>query len=69
MSVTFTSLIVLSSKGLQLQQFLKQMLAYFIDGTDMSLSSFDRKKKDHGYAALLENQKSDMASSHQIKSL
>ncbi len=33
----------------------------------MSISSFDRKKKDEGYAALLENQTNDMASSHQIK--
>ena len=67
MSVTFTSFIVISSKGLQLQQFLKQILAYFIDGTDMSISGFDRKKNDKGYAALLESQKCDMASSHQIK--
>lgn len=67
MSLTLTSFIILNSKGLQLQQFLKQILAYFIDGTDMSISSFDRKKKDEGYAALLENQKNDMASSHQIK--
>ena len=50
-----------------MQQFLKQMLAFFIDGTDMSISGFDRKKKDKGYAALLENHASDMASSHQIK--
>ena len=67
MSATFTSFIVKNSKGLQLQQFLKQILAYFIDGTDMSISGFDRKKNDNGYAALLENQKCDMASSHQIK--
>jgi hypothetical protein len=67
MSVHFNSLLVINSKGLQLQQFLKQMLAYFIDGTDMSISGFDRKKKDKGYAALLENQTNDMASSHQIK--
>ena len=67
MTATFTAFLVINSKGLQLQQFLKQMFAYFIDGTDMSISSFDRKKKDTGYSALLENQTSDMASSHQIK--
>lgn len=67
MSVNLTSLLVINSKGLQLQQFIKQMLAFFIDGTDMSISGFDRKKKDKGYAALLENHTSDMASSHQIK--
>jgi len=67
MSVNLTSLLVINSKGLQLQQFIKQMLAFFIDGTDMSISGFDRKKRDKGYAALLENHASDMASSHQIK--
>lgn len=46
MSATFTSVLVINSKGLQLQQFLNQMFAYFIDGTDMAMSGFDRKKKD-----------------------
>ena len=55
------------SKGLGLQQFLKQMFAYFIDGTDMSISGFDRKKEDKGYTAILENRREEMASSHQIK--
>ncbi len=59
--------LIFGNKGLSLQQFLKQMFAYFIDGTDMSISSFDEKKKDKGYAAILENTKNDMASSHQIK--
>ncbi len=36
--------IIFYNKGLGLQQFLKQMFAYFIDGTDMSISSFDKKK-------------------------
>lgn len=59
--------LVIGAKGLGLQQFLKQMFAYFIDGTDMSISSFDSKKTDKGYAAILENTEADMASSHQIK--
>ena len=59
--------VIFFNKGLQLQQFLKQMIAFFIDGTDMSISSFDQKKKDKGYAAVLENQEKEMASSHQIK--
>jgi hypothetical protein len=33
----------------------------------MSISSFDKMKKDEGYSALLENKTSEMASSHQIK--
>ena len=61
------SMIVIHSKGLKLQQFLKQIFAFFIDGTDMSMSSFDSKKKDEGYAALLENKTTELASSQQIK--
>ena len=56
-----------NSKGLQLQQFLKQIFAYFLDGTDMSMTGFDTKKNDQGYAAILENKLSEMASSHQMK--
>ena len=63
----FSSFLTISSKGLQLQQFIKQMLAFFIDGTSMTMSGFDSKKRDVGYAALLENQVTEMASSHQIK--
>ena len=59
--------IVFGSKGLGLQQFLKQMFAYFMDGTDMSISGFDNKKKDKGYTSVLENTENEMASSHQIK--
>jgi len=67
MSATLAPFILVSGKGLRLEQFLKQIFAFFIDGTDMTMSGFDRKKKDEGYAALLENQTSEMASSHQIK--
>lgn len=56
-----------SNKGLQLRGFLKQMFAFFIDGTDMSISGFDQRKEDEGYASLLENSIDKMASSHQIK--
>jgi len=56
-----------SSKGLSCRQFVKQLTAWFIDGTDMSMSSFDRRKHDEAYAALLENQPDQMATSHQIK--
>jgi len=57
----------ISSKGLSLYQFIKQMLAYFIDGTYMSMESFNDRKKDIGYTALLENKEESMGSSHQIK--
>ncbi len=56
-------------KELGLQQFLKQMFAFFFDGTDMSISGFDKKKTDKGYAAILENTVQNMAFSHQIKQM
>jgi hypothetical protein len=62
-----SSSIVLSGKGLTLQRFLKQIFAFFIDGSNMSISGFDLRKSDEGYAALLENKTDELASSHQIK--
>ncbi len=56
-----------SKKGLSLFQFIKQMIAFIINGTYMSISSFDTYKQDAGYTALLENKPEEMASSHQIK--
>ena len=66
-SGTILSKLTKSNKGLQLRGFLKQMFAFFIDGTDMSISGFDQRKEDEGYASLLENRIDEMASSHQIK--
>jgi len=66
-SGTINSLLFKNRKGLQLQQFLKQIIAFFIDGTNMSISGFDQIKEDDGYAALLECRKDHLASSHQIK--
>jgi hypothetical protein len=56
-----------SQKGLSLFQFIKQMIAFIINGTYMSMASFDKYKQDAGYTALLENKPEEMASSHQIK--
>ena len=56
-----------SKKGLTLNQFVKQIMAFFIYGTDMTIAGFDRKRNDESYAAVLENTKEDMASSHQMK--
>jgi DDE family transposase len=66
-SNTIISFLTVNNKGLQLKQFLKQIFAFFIDGTNMSISGFDILKNDEGYTAILENQSSEMASSHQIK--
>jgi hypothetical protein len=41
-----------SSKGLSTVQFAKQLFAYFIDGTDMSMKSFDRRKDDEASCCL-----------------
>lgn len=60
-------LIFKNNKGLGLQQFVKQIIAFFIDGTNMSISNFDRLKKDEGYAAMMECKADQLASSHQIK--
>ena len=66
-SGSILSLVSKSNKGLQLQQFLKQIFAFFMDGTHMAISGFDQSKGDEGYAALLECKTDQMASSHQIK--
>ncbi len=41
----FNRLDIFITKGLQLQQFMKQVIAFFIDGTDMSIAGFDKRKK------------------------
>ena len=56
-----------SLKGISCHQFIKQLFAFFIDGTDTSMKSFDRRKTDYAYAALLETTPDKLASSHQMK--
>lgn len=67
LSSTISDKISSNNKGLQTNQFLKQIIAFFIDGTDCTMSSFDSKKQNKSYSTLLENTKTEMASSHQIK--
>ena len=43
------------------------MFAYFIDGTDMSISGFDKKKTDNGYACVLENTENNIRTTDPIK--
>jgi len=66
-SNTLINLIFKNNKGLQLNQFLKQMFAFCMDGTNTAISHFDQLKTDEGYAALLENTTEELASSHQTK--
>jgi len=54
-------------KGLNLYHFVRQVLAFFIDGTNRALLHFDNLKNDQGYAAILETEPALLASSHQIK--
>jgi len=35
-----------SGKGLSLYQFIKQLFAHFVEGTDLSMTAFDRRQKD-----------------------
>jgi hypothetical protein len=63
----FLTKIKMHSKGLRLEQFLKQMFAFFFDGTDMTMTGFDARKNDLAYAALMETKNIELASSHQMK--
>lgn len=56
-----------SGKGLKLAAFLKQVVAHFVDGTDLAMLAFDRRKQDPAYAALLEQRPDELACSHQMK--
>ena len=56
-----------NSNGLKMLDFMKQVIAYMIDGSKLDLVVFDDLKQDASYATLLESEFSDLASSHQIK--
>lgn len=56
-----------SSKGLPVTTLFQQIFCFLFDGTSRHLSHFDRLAKDKGYAAILETDMKDMASSHSIK--
>ena len=43
-----------NNKGLQLGQFIKQIIAFMIDGTETSISAFDTRKTDTGYLPIPE---------------
>lgn len=65
--VLLTTNVLFGTKGLQLDDFLKQIFAFFIDGTDMTMTSFDRRKSDDGYSCLLGCPSEKLASQHQMK--
>lgn len=56
-----------SSKGQVVPSLMKQIIAFFVDGTCTAISGFDALSKDNGYAAILEMEQSNLVSSHTIK--
>jgi len=56
-----------SSKGKDIEVLFKQCLCWLMDGTSRHLTYFDQLQGDNGYAATLELQQADLASSHSIK--
>jgi len=56
-----------SSKGLAVTALFHQLLCFFLDGTSRHLVRFDELGEDEGYAAAIETQPGQMASSHAIK--
>ncbi len=56
-----------SSKGKSIEILFKQIFCWLMDGTSRHLTYFDHLKSDSGYAATLELNKDDLASSHTMK--
>lgn len=56
-----------SNKGLSVWLLFKQVICFLFDGTSSHISYFDDIKIDEGYAAAIETDPSEMASSHMIK--
>lgn len=54
-------------KGKNAAFLIRQILAFFIDGTYKAISSFDILQNDEGYAATLEVKKENLISSHTVK--
>jgi len=56
-----------TSKGLPVWILFKQVFCFLFDGTSRHLTYLDDLKKDDGYAATIETDPKNMASSHTIK--
>jgi len=56
-----------SAKGLSVTQLFLQIFGFLFDGTSRHLRYFDTLAQDKGYAAAIETDMNDMASSHTIK--
>lgn len=56
-----------TSKGIKLQSLFHQIICFFFDGSNLRLTNFDELSKDEGYAASIETDSKQMASSHSVK--
>jgi hypothetical protein len=56
-----------SSKGIRVVEAFKQVMCFFLDGTDMHLTYFDHLAADTGYASTIETDPGELVSSHQMK--
>jgi hypothetical protein len=57
----------IGAKGIRVTDLVRQCLAFLMDGTSRHLTFFDHLKGDPSYAAVMETDPKDLASSHQIK--
>jgi len=56
-----------NGKGQPIEDIIKQVLCFFMDGTSRHLVYFDQLKKDAGYAGALEIAPEKLVSSHAVK--
>ncbi len=56
-----------SSKGQKIENILKQIFCFFVDGSQNTMTRFDDLKNNMGYAGTIEFSKNEMASSHTMK--
>lgn len=55
------------NKGVPVLILIRQILAFFMEGSSRHLTWFDHLKEDPGYGAVLETPSEQMISSHQVK--
>ena len=56
-----------NKKGQRIEDIIKQVLCFFVDGTSRHLVYFDQLKEDAGYAGAIESTPEQLLSSHGIK--
>jgi len=56
-----------SKKSELVSSIMKQLINYFADGTNFTLTRFDELKREKGYARLLNLHQNNLLSSHQVK--